>query len=104
MKMLVFASAAAIVLGMPSLANAETHVITISNMKFGAAPSGVHAGDTIVWRNKDAVEHSATADSGAFDVEMEPGKEAKTVVKSAGSIAYHCRYHPMMKSTIKVDK
>ena len=103
MKMFATASTLALVLSLSSFAHAETHTITIEKMAFGKAPSGVHVGDTLVWRNKDSVEHSATADSGAFDVGIQPGKEAKAVVRTPGSIAYHCRYHPTMKSSVKVE-
>jgi plastocyanin len=53
MKMLKIASIALLSLGMISLAHAEgkTHVIEINRMAFASAPSGIHVGDTVVWRN-----------------------------------------------------
>jgi plastocyanin len=105
MKMLKIASIALLSLGMISLAHAEgkTHVIEINRMAFASAPSGIHVGDTVVWRNKDVVPHTATAKSGAFDLTIASGAEAQTVVRTAGSILYFCRFHPGMKSTLNVQ-
>lgn len=81
----------------------RTHVIEISGMAFGPAPSGIHAGDTILWRNKDLVPHTATARDGAFDVSLAPGAEGSVMVGKAGSVAYFCRFHPMMTGTLTIQ-
>jgi plastocyanin len=72
-------------------------------MKFGAMPAGLHAGDRIVWLNKDMFRHTATAKDGSFDVDLKPGAKGTTVVK-AGAILVTCRYHPGMRAMLKVAK
>ena len=99
------APAAALLLWMPPPAAAapRTHVIVMEKMKFGAVPV-VKAGDTILWVNRDMFRHTATAKSGAFNVDLAPGAKGKTVVRKAGSIAFICKYHPGMRGVLKVAK
>ena len=99
------APAAALLLWMPPPAAAapRTHVIVMEKMKFGAVPA-VKAGDTILWVNKDMFRHTATAKSGAFNVDLAPGAKGKTVLRKAGSIAFICKYHPGMRGMLKVAK
>lgn len=84
-------------------AEPRTHVIEVSKMAFGAAPSNLHVGDTVVWRNKDMFRHTATVTGGGgFDVDLPAGGEGSTVLQAAGEIAYFCRFHPMMKAALTV--
>jgi plastocyanin len=76
--------------------------VLMDNMVFGSVPSGVRVGDTIVWVNNDTVQHTATARDGSFDVRLQPGKRAKTVLSKAGNLAIYCIYHPMMRTTLRV--
>lgn len=81
---------------------AHDYTITMDNMNFGHIPSGVKVGDTIVWDNQDTVQHSATARDGSFDVRLQPGKQARTVLKAAGTLNVYCVFHSMMRTAIKV--
>ena len=76
--------------------------VSMDNMVFGSVPSGARVGDTIVWVNNDTVQHTATARDGSFDVRLQPGKRAKTVLSKAGNLAIYCIYHPMMRTTLRV--
>jgi len=87
----------------PASAAPRTHIIAIDKMKFGAMPAGLHAGDRIVWLNKDMFRHTATAKDGSFDVDLKPGAKGVSVVK-AGVILVTCRYHPGMRAMLKVAK
>ena len=87
----------------PASAAPRTHIIAIDKMKFGAMPAGLHAGDRIVWLNKDMFRHTATANDGSFDVDLKPGAKGVSVVK-AGAILVTCRYHPGMRAMLKVAK
>jgi plastocyanin len=74
----------------------------MDNMAFESVPKGAKVGDIIVWDNRDTVQHSATARDSSFDVRLQPGKKARTVLAKAGNIAVYCVYHPMMRATLKV--
>jgi plastocyanin len=74
----------------------------MANMVFGRIPANAKVGDTIIWVNDDTVEHTATARDGSFDVRLQPGKRARTVLSKAGNLAVYCIYHPMMRATVRV--
>jgi len=78
--------------------------IVIDKATFGDAPSGVFVGDTIEWVNKDIVDHTATAKTGEFNVEIPAGKKARVVLKHTGEIQYSCEYHPNMTAKVIVTK
>jgi plastocyanin len=86
----------------PAAAAPRTHVVVIDAMKFGAMPSGVHAGDRIVWVNKDLFRHTATAKDGSFDIDLPAGARGTIIVKKTGAIAILCRFHPGMRAMLKV--
>ena len=54
--------------------------------------------------HRDIFEHSATARDKSFDVDLPAGKQATTVLRKAGDIAFACKYHPGMKGTLKVAR
>jgi plastocyanin len=81
---------------------ATEYVVVIKDMAFAALPAGLHVGDTIVWRNEDIFRHTATARDQSFDVDLEPGAEGKIELKTAGDIAFFCRFHPGMTGTLAV--
>jgi plastocyanin len=82
----------------------QTHRIVIGTMAFGPAPFGIHVGDTVEWVNEDIFRHSVTAADKSFDVDIEPHATAPVVMKTAGTIAYLCKYHPSMKAHLVVTK
>lgn len=67
-------------------------------MAFSPARLDVAVGDTVVWVDRDIVPHTATADSGGgWDAgPILAGGSGTYVVQSAGTIGYHCRFHPVM--------
>ncbi len=80
------------------------HSIVIEHMRFGAVPTDIKTGDTIVWINRDIVAHTATARDGSFDVELPAGGKAETRVANPGTIAFYCRYHPTMRGSLVVAR
>lgn len=88
----------------PAAADPTVHVIRIADMRFGPAPAGVRVGDAIEWVNADLFEHTATARDRSFDLDLKPGAAARIVVRSAGEIAYFCRFHPGMTDRIVVQQ
>lgn len=89
---------------LPAEAASKTYTVVIDKLKFGPVPAGLHAGDTIVWVNRDMFLHSATARDGSFDVALPAGKSDKTVLKHPGRIAFICKYHPGMTGTLDVAR
>ena len=66
-------------------------------------PSGVRAGDTILWVNRDMFRHTATARNGSFDVDLAPNARAKTLVRAKGAVRFYCKYHHGMTGTLRVS-
>ena len=86
----------------PAAAAPRTHVVVIDAMKFGAVPQGIRAGDRIIWVNKDMFRHTVTARDGRFNVDLQPGQRKSAAVGKAGAIAVICRYHPGMRTAVRV--
>ena len=85
-----------------SAAAPRTFEVVIDQMKFGAMPASVRPGDRIIWVNRDLFRHTATAKAAGFDVDLPPGaKRVSTVIRS-GTFTVTCRYHPGMRTTLKV--
>ncbi|MFD2646505.1 amicyanin [Devosia albogilva] len=86
-----------------SPALAEEYVIVIDAMKFAAPPDGLKENDVIVWRNEDIFRHTATDRGGSFDMDLEPGAEARLTLAAAGTFEVYCRYHPGMTLDLVVE-
>jgi plastocyanin len=95
---------AALLAATPAVAAPRTHVVVIDKMKFGPVPPGIHAGDTILWINRDIFRHTATARNGSFSIDLAPRAQGRTVVAKAGSIAVYCKYHPGMTAVLGVAR
>ena len=106
--MRVILIAAALALTMTSSGPAEarapkTHTVTIDATRFEPARLTVAPGDTVIWRNKDILAHTATSTTGVFDSkEIKPGASWKYVVPRKGLFEYLCTLHPAMKGTLRV--
>jgi plastocyanin len=83
---------------------AHSYTVVIDKMKFGAVPSGLRAGDTIVWVNRDLFRHTATAADHSFDIDLAAGKSGTIILRKAGSVTFSCKYHPGMKGRLLVTK
>ncbi len=81
----------------------KTHIVVMEAMVFRPAALTVNSGDTIVWVNKDIVEHTATSAAAGFDSKMiRPGKSWKHTVRNKGNFTILCTYHPAMTGTLRV--
>jgi plastocyanin len=83
-------------------AGGKEYTVTMSNMAYGALPSGLKVGDTIVWMNQDTVIHSVTARDHSFDLRINPGQTARLPLTKDGRIAFYCLFHPTMRGTMTV--
>lgn len=99
---LIASTAASLLLSTPAAAAPQTHTIIIDKMKFGPMPAMVRRGDTIVWINRDIFRHTATAANKSFDVDLPPSTKRSMVARSAGAIAFTCKYHPGMRAVLRV--
>jgi plastocyanin len=86
----------------PAARTPQTLVIVVDKLLYGPPPIVAHVGDTIEWDNHDIFEHSATADEGAFDLDLPAGGKATFTLKQSGVIRYHCKFHPGMLGQITV--
>lgn len=88
---------------------------TMMNIMFNPATITIHVGQSVVWRNMDQVQHSATQGtcsanscsptSGGFDTGMLGGGQTSgaIVFNSAGTFHFYCRVHgPMMQGNVVV--
>lgn len=97
---------------MPSTSFGPVHVIiTIAkgagkssgNPSFVPQTVTVTVGSIVTWTNKDAVSHTVSSDSLAFDSGTLAPKASFTFTFSApGTYQYHCNIHVWMKGTIVV--
>jgi plastocyanin len=63
----------------------------------------VLVGDTVAWRNGDAINHTVTANDDAFDSGyIAPGGTFTFVFTKPGVYAYHCTIHKFMRGVVRV--
>ena len=80
----------------------KEYTVVMANMDYGALPSKLKVGDTIVWVNHDTVIHSITARDKSFDLRINPGQTARMPLNSAGKFPFYCLFHPTMRGTLTV--
>ena len=92
-------------LGLAAPAGAATgqqYVVSIANMAYGAMPTGLKAGDSIVFVNKDSVPHTVTARDHSFDLRIGPGQRGRLNLTKAGTYQIYCIFHAPMRGTLTV--
>lgn len=88
----------------PPAATGAAAVVRVANLAFGENALRVRAGTRVRWVNEDRVQHSVTADDGAFDSGLiEPGRSYEQVFERPGEYAYHCTPHPFMTAQVIVE-
>jgi plastocyanin len=79
-------------------------VVRIANLSFGASEVRVRAGTRVRWVNADQVQHSVTAEDGAFDSGLiDGGRSFERVFERPGTYSYHCTPHPFMHGRVIVE-
>ena len=73
---------------------------------FSPSPASVTVGQRVQWRNADTVVHTATQDGGGFDTgPIAPGSTSTPrTLGVAGTLGYHCSFHPTMVGTLVVTR
>lgn len=83
----------------------NTYEVDIKNFAFVRTITRVMPGDTVIWTNKDSVEHSIIPIKGSFESELlAPGESYSYTFNDVGRFSYSCGVHPYMKGTIVVYK
>jgi plastocyanin len=99
MKLILAVAAVACTSGAPPARRA----VAIEQFKFQPDVIQASVGDTIVWENRDIVQHTATATDKSWDSgEINAGKRAVTVVRKKGEQEFICALHPSMKGKLIV--
>jgi plastocyanin len=81
----------------------RTHTVVIEAMQFSPQVLEVNSGDTVIWVNKDAFPHNATAVNRSFQSkEMATNGSWKFKAAKKGSFPYLCTLHPTMKASLVV--
>ena len=92
----------------PTPAAAPDVTITINGMQgsnsYAPNPGAVRVGQTVAWKNNDTTAHTATGAS--FDTgSIAPGATSRTITFSAaGTVDYHCTFHPSMVGSLTVSQ
>jgi plastocyanin len=77
--------------------------VEIEDFAYNPDPVTIEEGGKVIWKNRDAAPHTATADDGSFDTgTIEEGKLKSETFKEPGTYAYVCSIHPQMHGTVEV--
>jgi plastocyanin len=78
--------------------------VVIQNFTYNPDPIPVPVGGSVVWVNKDSMDHTATADDGSWDTgSIAPGTQSSPIqFSNPGPSTYHCTPHPFMTGTVQV--
>lgn len=80
------------------------NVVQVRDFAFSPASLAVSPGTEVTWVNCDAVAHTSTADTGAWNSGLlAPGAVYRRTFAAAGSFPYHCDPHPGMKAAVVVQ-
>ena len=81
-------------------------VVFIKQFAYVPAQLHVNAGQSVAFVNceSDGTPHTATADDASFDSGLlNPNDAYVRQFPAAGTVPYHCDFHPFMKATVIVD-
>jgi plastocyanin len=89
--------------GPNAFAEPKTHTVVIEAMQFSPQVLEVSPGDTVVWVNKDAFPHNATATNRSFQSkDIAQNGSWKFKADKKGTFPYICTLHPTMKASLVV--
>jgi len=92
----------------PTTTTADVTVSIAGNLgaqSFVPNPVAMRVGQTISWKNNDAITHDATQDGSGFATGNIAGGATSSpiMMSTAGRFTYHCTIHPGMIGTINVQ-
>jgi plastocyanin len=78
--------------------------VAMQGSAFSPQTVTIPVGGTVTWTNKDSMNHTVTADGGAFQSgDLGNGATFSFTFDTAGTYAYHCTIHPSMTGTVVVQ-
>ena len=82
-----------------------TMQVTIQNFAFSPQTITVAPGTTVIWTNKDNVDHTVTSNTGAWpdSGSLATNHTFSHTFTKAGIYAYHCALHPSMTAKVIVS-
>lgn len=87
----------------PSGEAVQSAKVEIVDFAYDPDPVTIQTGGKVIWINRDAAPHTATAEDGAFDTgTLEQGKLKSENFKESGTYSYICEIHPTMHGTVEV--
>jgi plastocyanin len=94
-------AALALVLAAP--AASATTTVQIRRAGFIPANVTINQDDSVVWRNRDTIDHQVVANGGQFASPiLKPGQSYTFTFRNAGTYRYHDGLHPTRRGTITV--
>jgi plastocyanin len=77
--------------------------VEIEDFSYRPDPVTIEEGGKVIWKNRDAAPHTATASDGSFDTgTIEEDKLKSETFKEPGTYTYVCSIHPQMHGTVEV--
>ena len=90
-------------LGAPGVANAATKGINIYGSGFSPKSATITQNDTVIWTNRDSVNHQVLATHGEFvSPILKPGKSFSFTFTAAKTYGYSDELHPKLTGSITV--
>jgi plastocyanin len=87
----------------PSGDATRSEKVSIVEFAYDPDPVTIEEGGKVIWVNRDAAPHTATADDGSFDTgTIEQDKLKSESFKEPGTYTYFCEVHPSMHGTVEV--
>ena len=82
-----------------------TMPVTIQNFAFSPQTITVAPGTTVIWTNKDNVDHTVTSDTGAWpdSGNLATNQTFSHTFAKAGTYPYHCAIHTSMTASVIVS-
>jgi len=86
-------------------ASSRSATVLIETFQFGPDTVRVAPGAAVRWENRDAIEHTVTAEGGSALFEgvlTGPGATFEHRFRAAGTVRYFCARHQFMKGVVLV--
>jgi plastocyanin len=69
---------------------------------YNPSTGSVKVGKTVSWHNADVVAHTATGSGFDTGAVASGGTSTPIMFSTAGTLSYHCSFHPSMTGTLNV--
>ncbi len=102
-RTVAIAAVALVAVGSAASAEAPTRTVTMPGKLYEPARLDVLVGTTVVWKNDDSTNHTATAENDAFaSGYVPPGGTFSFTFGKQGRYEFHCTIHRQMRGEVNV--